>query len=354
MKKWPVVRIIILSVLCAWLFDIFLGRPLLAKLSTWPPLNRWHILAPQAPIVINNRQEVRVSGNGDLLQAANSAKSKISTVVSATGDKIAVTGAAVNLTSDGLFATGSGAFAPRGNYFVIFYDGTSAPIVSTAPDPATGLTFFKVDLNNVPVAPLGDSAQAAAGDLVLFLLNSPQSFNFKFFQNQITFPEAEVFGQIFSSDRGGRSFGVQSVGSLLPGEPVINANGEVIGIWNGGQIVSSNNLRQALGIYTNNNKTFSRPSFGFEYQIITSAEGQVLGLPLGARVTAVTAAGLQRAAEPALLAGDIITAVDGAAVNQDHPLDVLLQKYKPGDKPLFSISRAGQALTISVTAGVLK
>ena len=353
MSKWKVLQIIVLSVACAWIFDVFVGRTLVAKISTLPVLNRWHILAPQAPIVINNRETVRVSDSGDLLDAANLAKSKLSTVVSVAGNKITIAGNAVNLTSDGLFATGVSTFSPNGNYIVVLNDGTNSLITQTSPDPATGLVFFKAALNNVPVAPLGDSTQLTPGEKILFLNNSLQNFNDKFYGSFVTMAQADVAGQIFSSDHYSRSFGAQSVGALLPGQAVVNLKGEIVGIWNGSSLISSDVLRQEMDSYFSNNRQFIRPSFNFSYQILTKAESQLLNLPEGARVTEI-AAGNSKNSPTSLAVGDIITAVNDAKINQDNPLEAELQKYKPNDQIKFTVIRGAQTLSLTLIAGLQK
>ncbi|MBX9837040.1 MAG: hypothetical protein K2X69_01870, partial [Silvanigrellaceae bacterium] len=60
-SKKLVLFIVLLAAVGSWLFSIFPGRYLEAKFSTWPLLSEWKILSPQAPIVINNRETIRVS-----------------------------------------------------------------------------------------------------------------------------------------------------------------------------------------------------------------------------------------------------------------------------------------------------
>ncbi|MBI4785736.1 MAG: PDZ domain-containing protein [Chloroflexi bacterium] len=52
-----------------------------------------------------------------------------------------------------------------------------------------------------------------------------------------------------------------------------------------------------------------------------------------------------------LQAGDIITAVDSANVDQSHPLGDLIQAHKPGDKVTLSVMRGSQSLTLNVELG---
>ena len=196
MKKSQIGSIIAAAVLTGWLFNIFPGRFLAAKLSTWPLLNRWQILSPQAPIVINNRETVRVEGSGDVLQAAGSVKSKISTLVEIsrmTGSLLAVH-SAVNLTSDGSFVTAESSFHNNNAFYVVLNDGRQTRVTRTSLDPATSLVFFKADLDNVPVANLAGSKDLSAGDKVIFVQNSLQNYYNRIFAEDVNFSESDTRG----------------------------------------------------------------------------------------------------------------------------------------------------------------
>ena len=60
MNKKQAVFIICVSVILTLLVNIFFGRYIMAKVSTWPVLNRLRLLSPEAPIVITNNQTVRM------------------------------------------------------------------------------------------------------------------------------------------------------------------------------------------------------------------------------------------------------------------------------------------------------
>src|SRR5579872_3074397 len=104
MSKKSTIGIVVCCIILSLLASVLFGRWLGAKLSTLPELNRLNILSPQTPIVINNQQVIRTSDNTDFLQAMNSVKSKLSTVVTVDANNQVVTrGGAVNATSDGVF-----------------------------------------------------------------------------------------------------------------------------------------------------------------------------------------------------------------------------------------------------------
>ena len=69
----------------------------------------------------------------------------------------------------------------------------------------------------------------------------------------------------------------------------------------------------------------------------------------GARVEEVTAD--SPAAKAGLQVGDVITAIGGDKVDQNHSLSDLVQAKKPGDKVDLALTRGTQNLTVTVELG---
>ena len=354
MSKKQLFGVIIISVLAGWVFNFFVGSYFMAKFSTWPVLNRWKILSPQAPIVINNHDTIRVSDSGDTVAAVNDIKSKISSVALVNNGALEYVGTAANLTSDGSFVAASASFKnkPGGTYYVILNDGTSAKISQTATDTATSLVFFKAALSSVPVANLASSGNMAVGDRVLFVQDSLQKFYAKTLQSSVTFSQQDLEGQTFSSDFPSSSFGANADGALVSGEALVNTNGDIIGIWNGAAIVSSDTLKQAMSLYFNSPQKIQRPGFGFSYSIVTQSDSGLTGLPEGAKVLEVDANSPAHTA--GLETGDIITSFGGQSVSEGSPLEAMLQQSKPGGQVNLIINRKSQTLNLTLTVGELK
>ncbi len=49
--------------------------------------------------------------------------------------------------------------------------------------------------------------------------------------------------------------------------------------------------------------------------------------------------------------GDIITAVDGLEIDEDHPLRDLILEHEPGEKITLTLSRWGESREVQVTLG---
>ena len=48
---------------------------------------------------------------------------------------------------------------------------------------------------------------------------------------------------------------------------------------------------------------------------------------------------------------DIITAINGKAIDEEHPLDATLAQFSPGDTVSLDVLRNGAHITLQVTLG---
>ncbi len=351
MSKKQIIFIIICSIVLTWFFDMFLGRIFLARVSTWPVLNRWNILSPQAPIVITNKETIRISDSGDIVEAASAVKPKLSLLMSVSPAGMSVIGASLNLASDGTFVTASANFSKtQTNYYVLLNDGRSAQVKSRVSDPSVGLTFFTADLNNVPVINFASSKDLLVGEKILFVHNSTQNFFDRGWVAYVSSREQDIQGQVLQSDYPSRSFGTQVSQALLGGEAAVNIKGDALGMWNGSKIISSDALKQSMGLYFQNRQKISKPSFGFVYVVITQNESKLLGQPEGALIKSVSGP----SALAGLLPGDIITQIDKNVVNENSSLEEALQKYRPGDTLTLLVARGKSLVELKLKAVELR
>ncbi len=350
MTKKDLFKTVTLSVVVTFVIVILFSRYITAAVSTIPLLNRWRILAPQAPIVITQRQEIRVNNTQDLQDAENTAKSRISAVVVVDNGSTAITGNAINVTSDGTFLTTTNVFAQQNStYFIVLNDGRSAKITTKVTDPATGMVFFKAALDNVPVANFGSSKDLQPGDKLVFLAASAKDNTPRFLTSFVTVSQNDVENRQFETDRSWRQFGAQGVAPLVNGHAVVNMKGEVVGMWDS-DIVSSDVIRHALDLYFSGKTQITRPSYGFSYTMITKNQSALLGLPEGAEVKNVVGP----AAVAGLKIGDVITTVGDSKITENNLLEEALEQYKPGDVLKLTVARNKQNLTLNLTAGTIK
>lgn len=344
MNKKHFVAFIVIAVVFALVGNVFFGRYLSAKISTLPLLNKWKLLTPQTPIVINNHEVVRVEGSADFMDAATSGKSKLALLISGTGADAKVVGGALNMTSDGLIVAPIETVAGTNKISaVLFSDGRTGLITSVVSDSATNLAFIKVNTSNLPAAALATSKALQVGERVAILENSIQANTARLTASFVTRSQTDNAGNIFTAGTPERSFDFQSAGELLPGSTIFNLKGEVVGFWSGKKLISSDVIRQSLGLYLSGSGKINRPSFSFTYRVIGKTEAALRAATVGAEVISAVKA------KTSLLAGDTITEVDGVVVSVENSLEEILEKYKPGDTVTFTVVRASASQTVSVT-----
>lgn len=354
MSKFKIVSYIILCIFGVWVFTIFPGRYFEAKISTLPFLNKFKLLSPQAPIVINNKETIRISDSGDAAQAAQDAKQELSLIVYSNSGSYSVVGSAINLTSDGTFITASTVFSPKNpltGYFIMLNDGTVSKIVNKVDDSATNLAFIKADLKNVPVISTLSSKNLTVAEKLLFVKSSLTPFNVQAELAYIYKSQSDLSQKEFLSDYPSRGFVSEIPKNVLPGQAILNTSAELVGIWNGAQIISSDVLKEAQGLYFGNNLEFIRPSFGFSYFSIDKNEAFLINSVPGLLVKSVEASGVSQKA--GLQVGDVVTKINGQDFSQ-LTAEEILQKFKPQEEIMFTIFRKGKFEEIKLIAGQLK
>jgi S1-C subfamily serine protease len=336
--------------------NVVAGGWISAKVSSIPFFEKYHILDPKAPIVITRREEVKSGDSGDMLDAVNKAKSRLSSVATIAGSTITINGGAINLSADGYFLTTQQAIGgmtiPDNSRSIILNSGQQAPITSAYGESGTNLVIVKADLNNVSTTEFGSSKAMAAAQKIGFVHNIGTTLGAVYFQGSfVTSGQNNTAGRIFNTDKPSRSFGAQAIGSLLPGESVINPDGKVVGIWDGSILVSSDVINETVRtFFGNGKKMIQRPQWRFTYRNIGGIESGLYQLPIGALVVNVDLVG--PAASAGLKAGDSITAVAGQNVGEDNSLEELLQQQKPGQAVGLTVVRDKKLMTITITPGL--
>jgi len=95
----------------------------------------------------------------------------------------------------------------------------------------------------------------------------------------------------------------------------------------------------------------SRTYLGVTFRVITPELQEEEGLDEAQGALIIEVARRSPAAEAELRQGDIILAVDGAQVTEDHPLDTRIGSYEPGEQIELTIIRNGRRLTVELELG---
>jgi S1-C subfamily serine protease len=205
-----------------------------------------------------------------------------------------------------------------------------------------------------PVAPLGNSDTLQVGDWAIAVGN-PYGLD-----NTVT------LGIVSSLNRNARKLGIldkrldliQTDAAINPGNsggPLLNADGEVVGIntlvRSGpgaglGFAIPINRARQISGQLISTGRA-SHPMIGVGLDAVRNESGGEL--ERGARVVAVQPGG--PAAAAGLRPGDVITGVEGQRIG--NPSDVInaVEKAGVGRALRVSVLRGGQSLDVSITPG---
>jgi serine protease Do len=223
-------------------------------------------------------------------------------------------------------------------------------------DQETDLAVIKIDVDKpTPTAKLGNSDGMQVGDWVL-AIGSP------FGQvGSVTAGIVSAKGRNIVPGRQFQSF-IQTDAAINPGNsggPLVNMNGEVIGINTAiltetssyagvGFALPSNTVVQVYNQLIGPEHRVSRGSIGIEFNAQENpAIARVYGVGNGVTISNVVAG--SPAEQAGLKVGDTITAVDGKPVKNGDELVADIASRKPGSKVTLSLVRNGKKQDASVT-----
>jgi serine protease Do len=225
-------------------------------------------------------------------------------------------------------------------------------------DPETDLAVIKINVNHpLPAAKMGNSDSMQPGDWVL-AIGSPFGL-----QETVTAGIVSAKGRDIVPMRQFQSF-IQTDAAINPGNsggPLVNMNGEVIGIntailtesqgYQGvGFAMPSNTVVQVYNQLIGPEHKVVRGSIGVEFNAAPSpAIARVYGVNSGVTISDVTQGG--PAAKAGLKAGDTIVSVDGKPIKNGNDLVSDIASRKPGTAVKLGYVRNGKQESATVTVG---
>jgi 2-alkenal reductase len=236
-------------------------------------------------------------------------------------------------------------------------------------DTLTDLAIIKIDATGLPTAPIGTSASLEIGQKAIAIGNPLGDY-----ADTVTTGVVSGLGRQIVAGDGLSSEAlnhlIQTDAAINPGNsggPLVNSIGQVIGI-NTAIATSAEGIGFAVPIdfakpimaLALNGEEIARPYIGVRYTMITLQLAEDEDLPVEDGALVVAGANGQPAVSPGspaeeagLQEGDIITALGGRAVEDEHDLVVLLLPYRPGNTVTLTVLRGGDELEIPVTLGTL-
>jgi S1-C subfamily serine protease len=268
-------------------------------------------------------------------------------------------------------------------------DGRSFDATIYGIDTLTDLAILKVDQTGLPTAPIGDSSTIQVGQQAI-AIGSPLGQ----FSDSVTSGIISALGRSIDVEGGHLANLIQTDTAINPGNsggPLLDAAGNVIGIntavagdSQGIGFAIPINIARPLLAQASAGQPLARPWLGVRFQTIDPSVKTAANLPVdnGAWIPTEQAltgdlggnggqgtdpfgqgpSGRRAAVDPAVVPGspaeaagleadDIITAVNGQALDAQHPLDLVTSQLAPGETVSLTVLRDGQTLTIQLTLG---
>ncbi|MET0727087.1 MAG: trypsin-like peptidase domain-containing protein [Acidimicrobiales bacterium] len=241
---------------------------------------------------------------------------------------------------------------------VSFADGTDKSATIVATDPESDLAVLHVEASNLHPVRLGNSNDLQVGDPVVAIGNALA------LEGGPTVTEGIISAvdRTISTDSGGRlRHVIQTDAAINPGNsggPLVNADGEVIGI-DTAIAGDAQNIGFAIAISPSldtihqlqNGTAPVHPFLGVQAVDVTAVLDRQLGLGIdhGALVARVTPG--SGADNAGIHEGDVITALGDATITNADELSSAVSHLTPGDQVQATLLRGGAEQQTRVTIG---
>lgn len=273
----------------------------------------------------------------------------------------AAAGSGFIFSDDGYILTNYHVVKGATSITVSTYDGTKYDAQLIGYDESNDVAVLKIDAAGLTPVVIGDSDKLNVGDSVVAIGNPLGELTFSETSGIVSALNREV---TMSSDTTMDLIQTDcAINSGNSGGALFNLYGEVIGITNAKYSSSSSSSEASIdnigfAIPLNHVKnivksiietgSITKPYIGVTVSSVSS-EAQGYGLPTGAAVRSVEAD--SPAAKAGLEENDIITEVDGTAINSSTELVNYVGEKTPGDELTFKVYRQGEELELTVTIG---
>lgn len=338
---------------------LFMQKYLAPYLADKPVFNKFGIFRTDSPLVITKTEQIRVNENVNLRNLVKALTPQMVLILGGRGEvgrnfEEQTRGSGVILSGDGVIALDNALLLERRPLYVaITSDGEVLPLTFLAADPKSRLALVKVNANNLSAISFGVTGELELGQQ-LVLLSGSESVNSSNFKDSYVerAPGDVPLSQVSSSEVYQTRFelDVRPTG----GQGIFNLNGQLIGIGttNDG-IIPAEAVRSATDAYFKHKK-ITRPLLGINYATFSNAGAKLLNIGVNQGII------LKRTPTgPAALAGlresDVVYKVNGENIDvRRTPLDIFLDRAKPGDSMKFSVLRAGKEAELTAALGEMK
>ena len=265
-------------------------------------------------------------------------------------------GTGVILSSDGLILTNTHVINDTDYASVLLNDGIEYDAELVGADTITDIAVLKIQAENLPVASFGLSGELQVGDPVAAIGN-PLGVEFR---NTLT------TGIISAIERGvsyhGRTMTLLQTDAALnegnSGGALFNYYGQVVGITNMkmmssyssiegiGFAIPSATVQTAVNSIVKYGEVRGRTAIGITVGAVPENASSTYEIPSGLYVTAVSPG--SDAEKQGVLAGDIVTAINGQPVSSTADVMKIKDALQVGDPMTLHIWREGEELDITI------
>ena len=249
---------------------------------------------------------------------------------------------------------------------VLFSDGEKKNALIIGADVTMDVAVLKVEGENYPALPIGDSSALRVGEYVIAIGNPLSTYQL---YGTVTFGVISGTAREINIDGFVNTY-LQTDAAINfgnSGGPLINMSGQVIGM---------NSTKSVTAGYDSNGNTVSaegigfalpiqnvieiantilreggivRPGIGVTIRTVDEETAALNQLPVGCRVESLTEGA--PADQAGLKVGDIITQADDIVVFENDDVVDYVRSKRVGDTVEFTVYREGEYLTIPVTIG---
>lgn len=270
-------------------------------------------------------------------------------------------GSGVILSSDGYIVTNNHVIDGAERLEVTLNDNSIYNAKVVGADPSTDVALLKIEAENLPVIPVGNSDDLRVGEWVLAVGN-PFGFTSTVTTGIVSAKARSVGAAAHSRQMGIESY-IQTDAAVNPGNSggaLVNIKGELVGINTAIYSETGNYVGYSFAIPTSivtkivtdikQYGTVQRAVLGVMFSELTPQIAKEKG------ITAVNDGILigeivdrSAAMEGGLAVGDVIIAINNAATHNTAQLQGEISKYRPGDKITIKYIRDNKERTTSVT-----
>ena len=265
-------------------------------------------------------------------------------------------GSGIVFSEDGYIVTNAHVVDGATSLKVILSDGTTYEAELVGSDELTDLAVIKIDATGLQAAEFGSSEDLRVADQVMAIGN-PGGYQLN---SSVTIGYVSALNRAITNSSTGYTMEyIQTDAAINPGNSggaLVNQYGQVVGInsakisatgYEGlGFAIPAETAQPVISDLIEHGYVKDRAMLGISGQFIDSLTGRFYGLPQGEYVGALNSAEAQASG---LQVGDVITSIDGTALESEAVLRSMINEKKPGDTVELEVYRPSTNNTLTIT-----